>query len=239
MKYLGYVRASTGKQTITLEAQQTQLRAWAAASDHDIEFRVEAEKSGGLPPAKRPVLCALLDDLDAKKADGLVAVKLDRVSRSTRDVLDLVERARRGGWALVSKQESLDTSSATGRFIVTVFAALAEMERGLVGERTSACLAELKKSGRRFSGHAPWGWQNDEVHAYLLNGKKVTPLVPCPTEREISASVARLPTHSSADIASRCNQEHGPHPRTGKPWKASDVASIRRALKREAKKKVE
>lgn len=73
--------------------------------------------------------------MKAGEADGLPVLKLDRLSRSTRDVLDLVDESRRQGWRLVSVSENLDTGTAAGRLVLTVLAALSEMERKQIGDR--------------------------------------------------------------------------------------------------------
>jgi DNA invertase Pin-like site-specific DNA recombinase len=74
-----------------------------------------------------------------------VVLKLDRLSRSTRDVLDLVGETGRDGWRLVSVSEHLDTATAAGRLVVTVLAALSQMEREQVAERTSFALDAIAR----------------------------------------------------------------------------------------------
>jgi hypothetical protein len=98
-------------------------------------------------------LQSALAALKAGEATALVVVKLDRLSRSTTDVLDFVERSGREGWALHSLAEKLDTASAMGRFVVTVFAALAQAEREVIGERTRA--DHGAHEGRTGSASAP------------------------------------------------------------------------------------
>ena len=67
-----------------------------------------------------------------------MVVKLDRLSRATRHVLDLLEASRKARWRLISVEESLDTSTAVGEFTTTILAGLAQMERKLIGEGTRA-----------------------------------------------------------------------------------------------------
>jgi DNA invertase Pin-like site-specific DNA recombinase len=80
--------------------------------------------SGSLAPSKRPGLARALARIRSGEADGLLALKLDRISRSTQDVLQLVDDSRRKGWRLVSVAEQLDTGSAAGRLVVTVLASI-------------------------------------------------------------------------------------------------------------------
>ena len=100
-----------------------------------------------------------LQALRSGEVVGLVAVKLDRLSRTTRDVLDLVARAEKESWALHSIEERLDTSSAQGRFVVTLLGALSQLEREQAAERTKSAMAELRRQGRRISGKPPFGYR--------------------------------------------------------------------------------
>lgn len=222
MRFLGYVRASTAEQEITLRSQEVELRAWATAFGHDIEIRVESGVSGGMAPEERPVLGAALAQLDAGDFAGLVAVKIDRISRSTRDLIDLVARAEKRGWALVSKNESLDTTTAIGRFVVTLFGALSQMEREVIGERTSAALGQLKRERKPFSSNTPWGWKRE--------GEA---LVEDDVEQDIARRIERLAIDLSLPcVASLLNDENHVHTRTGKPWTAVSVRSVLRSIER-------
>ena len=92
-----------------------------------------------------------------KAVDAVVIVKLDRMFRSTVDALNTAKDFDRRGVALHSISESLDTQSAMGKFFFTLTAALAEMERGLIGERTKTALAR-KKEKREIYGEVPYGF---------------------------------------------------------------------------------
>ena len=142
-KTVAYVRVSTDKQAdhgVSLEAQEAKLRAYADLYGLDlVEVAVDAAVSA--QTLDRPALTRVLAMLRSGEADALLVVKLDRLSRATRDVLDLVESSGREGWALHSISEKLDTSSAIGRFVVTIMAALAQMEREQIGERTAATMS--------------------------------------------------------------------------------------------------
>jgi len=216
MRYFGYVRASKDEQKLTLEAQTAQLQAWGAAFDHTVEIHVEGGVSGAIAPLERPVLGALLARLDAKEADGLVAVKLDRLSRSTRDVIDLVTRAENGGWALVCKNDSLDTGSATGRFVVRLLGSLAELERDLICERTKAALGAKRARGEKTGGAVPFG--------YKVKDGKLEPDLHERFLRDI-ASLKRRQGNSLLDIAFHfdCN---GYKSRSGRPWSRQSVSRL-------------
>ncbi len=126
---IGYARVSTEDQAgngVSLDAQRHRLEAYCAA--HGLTL-ARVEEDAGISARKttnRPALQRALVALRRGDAAGLVAIKLDRLSRTTRDVLDLVARAEKEDWALHSIEERLDTSSPQGRFVVTLLGALAQ-----------------------------------------------------------------------------------------------------------------
>lgn len=149
-KCYGYVRVSTDQQAdsgLGIEAQSAQLRAEAERQGWDLELVVEVE-SGGKDADRRPALAAALAELDAH-GGVLVATKLDRISRSVLHFTKLLDRAERKGWRLVCLDVAADTGTASGRMVVTVLAAAAELERRLIGERTRDALQAKKARGAR------------------------------------------------------------------------------------------
>ena len=134
---------------MSLAAQHERLTAYCTA--HGLELvgvEQDAGVSGKVAPAQRPGLARALEAVRRGDAHGVVVLRLDRLSRSTRDVLDLVDETRQGSWRLVSVSEHLDTGSAAGRLVVTVLAALSEMEREQVAERTRFALDAIAREGR-------------------------------------------------------------------------------------------
>ena len=161
LQLIGYVRVSTeeqARQGVSLDAQRDRLRAYCAAHGHSLAG-IEADEgvSGKVPPGRRPGLSRALAAVRAGRAGGLLAVRLDRLSRSTRDVLDLADDSARRGWRLVSVDEALDTGTAAGRLVLTVLAGLAQMEREQVGERVRAAMDRVAREGRPRSRFAPFG----------------------------------------------------------------------------------
>jgi DNA invertase Pin-like site-specific DNA recombinase len=134
---LGYARVSKGDdQTNTLLA-----RALRAAGCRRI---FEEAASGGR--WDRPELHRLLDHL--REGDTLVVWKLDRLSRSLKDVLHIMERIAAAGAAFRSLTENIDTTSPAGRMMMQMVASFAEFERAIIRERTSAGLAAARAEGR-------------------------------------------------------------------------------------------
>jgi DNA invertase Pin-like site-specific DNA recombinase len=73
--------------------------------------------------------------------------RIDRLARSTKDFLSIIDRANTNGWRLVMLDLNLDTSSYQGRFVVTIMSALAEMERGIISERQKDVHKDRRERG--------------------------------------------------------------------------------------------
>jgi len=160
VKAYAYVRVSTPGQAqegVSLEAQTERIRAWCVAQGHELAAtEVDAGLSGGRAD-NRPALQAALDA--ACKSRGILVVySLSRLARSTRDALDIAERLHKAGANLVSLSESIDTTTAMGRFFFTVLAALAALERDLISERTSMAMQHKRSNGEYTGGQAPYGF---------------------------------------------------------------------------------
>ena len=133
---LGYARVSTSDQDT--QAQQTAL---VAAGCKRVFHEVG---SGGR--WDRPELQRLLDHL--RPGDVLVVWKLDRLSRSLKDLLLLLERIDRAGASFQSITEHVDTSTAAGRMLMQLLGTFAEFERSMLRERTQAGLQAARAAGR-------------------------------------------------------------------------------------------
>ncbi|MGM1298497.1 recombinase family protein [Enterobacter hormaechei] len=133
---IGYVRVSTNDQNTDLQRQ--------ALERAGCEQVFEEKMSGTV--ANRPALKKLLRTLS--EGDTLVVWKLDRLGRSMRNLVLLVDELRQRGIHFKSHTDSIDTSSPMGRFIFHIMSALAEMERELIVERTRAGLAAAREKGR-------------------------------------------------------------------------------------------
>jgi len=139
MAILGYARVSTQDQHLT-----GQLEALKAAGAEPI-FK---EKISGAR-ADRPQLAKLIAAL--KEGDVVLVTKLDRLGRSTRELLDLIERISKAGASFRSLGDPLwDTSSSQGRLLSTLLAAIAEFERDLIQERTGDGRKRAQAAGVKF-----------------------------------------------------------------------------------------
>lgn len=156
---IGYARVSTQGQN--LEQQREYLTNLGCA-------RIFEEKVSGAK-RDRPELSRLLDHL--RDGDVVVVTRLDRLARSTSDLLHIAERLREVGAGLRSEAEPwADTTSPAGRMILTVFAGIADFERSLICERTSSGRAAAKARGVRFGPKSSLNPEQIE-HARLLNAE--------------------------------------------------------------------
>jgi len=138
MNPIGYARVSTSVQT--LDAQLEQLSAAGCVS-------VFRETMSGAR-SDRPELKKALDTLT--EGDVLLVTRLDRLARSTRDLLDIVHTIETRGAKLKALTDSwADTTTPTGKLILTVLGGLAEFERSLIAERTAEGRERARRAGRR------------------------------------------------------------------------------------------
>lgn len=147
-----YGRVSTKEQAECghgLAAQRERTEAYCALMDiSPTEWIADEGASGAAAPDERPGLARALAMLAAGDAAALVVPALDRLGRSARDVLDIADRADARGWRLAVVGQ-MDTDTPEGRAVLTVMAAMAELERGLIRRRTSEGLQAAKRAGKR------------------------------------------------------------------------------------------
>lgn len=145
-----YARVSTQMQAedgISLGAQEKQLKAAAEAAGYEAVILREEGRSGKNIHG-RPVLRQALEDLDTGKAKALYVTRLDRLARSTRDFLSIVDRSHKNEWRLALLDLGLDTATYQGRFVVTIMAAMAEMERGMISMRQKDVHKDRRDAGK-------------------------------------------------------------------------------------------
>jgi site-specific DNA recombinase len=165
MTAIGYVRVSTEKQAdqgVSLEAQAEKVRAMAIV--HAAEFKDTIVESGeSAKNLNRPGMARLLQMVDARQVDVVIVAKLDRLTRSVKDLCVLLERFERRGVALISVAESLDTSSAAGRLVLNIMTAVSQWEREAIGERTRDAMRHKRSQGHRVGNIAFVEQKNAEL----------------------------------------------------------------------------
>ena len=151
---IAYGRVSTDRQVVSglsLEGQRDTLTAEIAHRGWQLVDLVIEEDGESGKDLDRPGIRRVLDRLAAGEADALVVTKLDRLTRSTLDSAELLAWATRLGVRIVALDLGLDTSTPTGRMVVTVMSAVAEWEREAIASRTRDALATRRKQGGKTS----------------------------------------------------------------------------------------
>ena len=169
---VGYIRVSTDKQAdhgISLEAQKAKLEAYAALYELEmIDVIVDAGASA--KTLQRPGLQQALAMLKAGAANALLIAKLDRLTRSVRDLGTLVDQYFSSDKiTLLSVADNIDTRTAAGRLVLNVLGSVAQWERETIGERTTEAMAHKRAQHERTSLHAPYGF------SVAADGKTLVP----------------------------------------------------------------
>ncbi|WDG16860.1 recombinase family protein [Microbacterium sp. Clip185] len=207
---IGYLRVSTEKQAssgLGLDAQRDSIQRYADAHGWEVLWYEDAGLSA--KSLARPQLQAALDRLDIspkrRDVDGIVVAKLDRLSRNVADFARVLEQARSRGWALVAIDLGVDTSTPTGELVANVMMSVAQWERRVIGEHTSAAMQAAKRQGRHMG--------------------RVSVLPQDTGDRLL----ALRRTRTLADTAATLNAE-GRTTATGLPWTVNGVAKAQRRL---------
>ena len=151
MKVALYCRVSTEEQTT--EHQERILRKYCEAHGHEV-YKIYSDVISGTTQS-RPAFNTMLEDMRKFKFNAIAVVKLDRLGRSLKHLLTLIDEFKNKGVHFISVDQNLDTSSSTGMLILQVIGAIAEFERNLISERTKAALAYNQKVGKRGKDKKP------------------------------------------------------------------------------------
>ncbi|MCC7015405.1 MAG: recombinase family protein [Planctomycetes bacterium] len=226
MVVIGYIRVSTEGQAeegVSLDTQREKIEAWAKLHDEPEVVIYQDAGISGASMDQRPGLQDALREACKRRA-ALVVYSLSRLARSTRDTLSISDRLAKSGAELVSLSERIDTTSASGKMVFRLLAVLAEFERDQISERTRAAMAHLRKSQRRISRFAPYGWDFD------ADGEA---LVPNLNEQLVVARMTDLRAEGLTfqAIADRLTEEAVPTKHGGRPWTAKVVwTTVRRGI---------
>jgi len=225
MKAIAYVRVSTEEQAtegVSLDAQEATLRAYCTMRGLELaEVVIDAGVSAGKPLATRDGGAHLLDLVRRGKVQAVVTYKLDRLFRDASDCLQVTAAWDKAGVALHLVDlggQSVDTSSAMGRFFLTVLAGAAELERNVIRERTAAAMA-YKATRREFTGgQVPYGWTlgADGVHLVADEAEQAI-IAAARTLREQGLSLRKVGEELQAE---------GMLPRSGGKWHAESVKNL-------------
>lgn len=219
MKAIGYIRVSTDHQVksgLSIQAQEKQIRSYCEL--YNIKL-VSIIKDEGLSAKtlRRAGLQRVLSLLGTS-ADALIVAKLDRLTRSVKDLGSLIDDYF-STYSLVSVNEKIDTSSATGRMVLNVLASVSQWEREVIAERIVVALQVKKSTGYKL-GQAPFGYSN--VDGLLVENEK---------EQEILSEIATLQAKGYCynAIATELNRR-GYATRRNKQWTRGNLYSMLRKV---------
>jgi site-specific DNA recombinase len=224
-KAVGYVRVSTEEQSregFSLDAQTAKITAYAALKGLELTAIVREEGvSAKIPLAVRPAGRML----PTYRAGNIIAVKLDRLFRSSQDAMNTSADWRDRGIALHIIDmggTAIDTSSAVGGMFFALVAAFAEMERKLISERITAALGHKRSSGLQYTRIAPLGFR-------AVDGR----LEPDEAEQRVVSRLLALRTDglSMGKIAELFNTE-GVATKTGGRWHAVTIQKVLQSASR-------
>lgn len=164
-----YLRVSTDKQTV--ENQELILREVAERAGWQVVAVYKDEGiSGTKGRDKRPGLDAMLKDATRRKFDVVMSFKLDRLARSTRELIENVELLRGVNVDLYLHGQAIDTTTPAGKLMFHMLAAVAEFERDIIVERVNAGLARARAQGKRLGRPPLPEAQRQAIRAELAKG---------------------------------------------------------------------
>jgi len=212
-----YTRVSTedqAKEGFSLDAQRERLEAYCKARDwHVVATYVDDGHSGR--DVKRPAYQRMLGERDAW--DTILVIKMDRIHRNSRNFMEMMDDLGGAEKDFVSATESLDTSTAMGRFVMDIIQRIAQLESEQIGERVHMGMSQKAKSGPGILGFpAPLGYDVSDGHL-LVNAKEASVV------REIfdMAVEGRTLEEIATDLNGRSVST-----KRGKPWAAIKVYRI-------------
>ena len=214
-KVLGYVRVSTGKQDLSMEAQEEKIRLYCQLNSLDlVEVIRERAVTAKIKLNKRPE-GSRIEKMLSKGTHHIVSVKLDRLFRNAVDALSHVEEWDAAGISLHLVDlggMAVNTGSSMGKMLITMLAGWAEFERNIISERTATALSFKKRSGLVYN-HVPFGFKAEEGT-----------LRPDATEQTVIARMATLRGQgvSYNEIANALNADGVPT-KHGNVWRSQTV----------------
>ncbi len=221
VRAISYVRVSTTEQAIqgiSLSAQTASVQAYAAFKGLELVAQISDEGvSAGKPLQERQGGQKLFELAGDEEVGAVIAFKLDRLFRDAADCLAVTKTWDELGVDLHLVDlggQPVDTSTAMGRFFLTIMAGVAEMERNLIRERTKAAMAHMKSTGKRV-GAIPYGYRlGDEDNTLLPHPDEQVVVRLAAQHRAQGMSLRKISTVLAAN---------GMVSRTGKPFAASQI----------------
>lgn len=164
MKVAIYIRVSTDEQAkegFSIRAQRNMLVDYCRVNDYEVT-NVYLDDGYSAKDTKRPKLQQLLNDAKKGEFNAVLVYKLDRFTRSVRDLYELLEYLQRHGVDFISRQEKFDTTTAIGRAMIGILGVFAQFERELIAERVRLGMEQKTREGKKAGGRIPYGYDKGE-----------------------------------------------------------------------------
>jgi len=218
MKAVGYIRVSTEEQAregVSLDNQRARIEAFCVAKDWEL-ISVYADEGKSAGSLERPAMQELISDCKKHKFDVVVIYKLDRLTRSVKDLGYLIEVFDKSNVAFSSVSDNFDTTTANGKLVLNILGSVAQWERDIIKERTKDAL-DHKKENRQIYSALPLGFELTDDGRLIENDDELNVVKQI---REL-----RNGGLSYQAIADRLNSENVPT-KKGKRWHASTITYL-------------
>ena len=218
MRAVGYIRVSTEEQVkdgVSLDNQRRRIEAFCVAKEWELtHIYVDEGKTGS--NLNRDGINELIADCKSGEYDVVVIYKLDRLTRSVKDLGSLIEIFEKSGVAFSSVSDNFDTTTANGKLVLNILGSVAQWERDIIAERTKDALAH-KKDQREIYSPVPHGFDLSESGELIENEPELTTI----------KRIKRLRTEGFSywKIARRLNQA-GITTKRGAKWYPASVRYV-------------
>ncbi len=202
------------REGVSLDAQEARIAAYALALGWEVS-EVVRDAGASAKSLKRPGIDRIIAGIRAGEIDRVIILKLDRATRSTRDLATLLDLFAKHDASLVSVSEHLDTASAAGRLVVNMLGVVAQWEREAIAERTSMALSHKRSQGHAY-GPTPFGYRREGGD-----------LIEVAAEQEAIREATRMNGAGEPYRAiAKMLEERGVRPHRGQSWHASTVRAM-------------
>ncbi len=221
--YCGYVRVSTDEQAelgYGIQTQRARIESYAQALGLDLQEIITDDGYSGAT-LQRPGLEKLLQKVEAGEVEGVIIFKLDRLSRSLRNLLNIYSESFEGhDVALISVSEQFDTSSASGRMFFQMLGSFSEFERAVITERMTEGRKQKAQKGGYAGGRPPMGYKVSSAGKVLEMDQKQAETV-----KHILQLKEKNPSHTLQTLANIINKE-GHRTAQGKRFHSMQIKRI-------------